>query len=278
MPAVRLLAALLATTALSHAPAFAQPRPPAAEETQAVKLNEVVFRSNLDNSEQRYVELVPAVMPEDRPGDLIIALHGHGSDRWQFIRDPRGECRGVRDAAARHHAILLSPDYRARTSWMGPQAEADLVQIIAEARRRHRLARVFITGGSMGGTSALIFTALHPELIDGVCSLNGTANMLEFDGFQEAVSASYGGTRQSKPEEYRKRSAELHPEKFTMPVAITTGGKDAIVPPQSALRLAEALRLAKRKTMLIHRPEGGHSTSYEDTVRAMEFILRPASR
>lgn len=269
MPPVRLLAALLLMIALPHGPVFA--------EAQAVKLNEGVFRSTLDNSEQRYVELVPTVVPEGRPVDLIIALHGHGSDRWQFIRDARGECRGVRDAAARHHAILLSPDYRARSSWMGPQAEADLVQIIAEARQRHHLGRVFITGGSMGGTSALIFTALHPELIDGVCSLNGTANMLEFDGFQEAVSASYGGTRQSKPEEYRKRSAELHPEKFTMPVAITTGGKDAVVPPQSALRLAEALRQAGRKTLLIHRQEGGHSTSYEDTLRAMEFILRHTS-
>jgi pimeloyl-ACP methyl ester carboxylesterase len=277
MPPVRLLAALLATTALSNAPAFAQNRPSAPEASPAAKLNEGVFRSTLDNTEQRYVELAPVVRPEGRPSDLIIALHGHGSDRWQFIRDPRGECRGVRDAAARHHAILLSPDYRARTSWMGPQAEADLVQIIAEARQRHHLGRVFITGGSMGGTSALIFTALHPELINGVCSLNGTANMLEFEGFQQAVSASYGGTRQSKPEEYQKRSAELHLEKFTMPVAITTGGRDAVVPPQSALRLAESLRQAGRQTLLIHRPEGGHSTSYEDTVRAMEFVLRPTS-
>jgi pimeloyl-ACP methyl ester carboxylesterase len=243
-----------------------------------MKLNEVAFRSDLDNTEQRYVELVPVVRPEGRPGDLIIALHGHGSDRWQFIRDPRGECRGVRDVAARHRAILVSPDYRARTSWMGPKAEADLVQIITEARRRHPPGKTFIMGGSMGGTSALIFTALHPDLIDGVCSLNGTANMLEFDGFKEAVAASYGATREARPDEYRKRSVELHPEKLTMPVAITTGGKDAVVPPQSALRLAESLRLAGRQALLIHRADGGHSTTYEDTVTAMEFILQAAGR
>ena len=63
------------------------------------------------------------------PHDLLVALHGHGSDRWQFIRDGRDECRGTREAAARHGAILVSPDYRAPTSWMGPKAEADLVQI-----------------------------------------------------------------------------------------------------------------------------------------------------
>lgn len=271
-------AAILAAALLHPAWAFAQAAGPAAEAPHDMTLNEVVFRSSLDNTEQRYVELVPVVRPEGRPGDLIIALHGHGSDRWQFIRDARGECRGVRDVAARHRAILVSPDYRARTSWMGPKAEADLVQVITEARRRHQPGKTFITGGSMGGTSALIFTALHPDLIDGVCSLNGTANMLEFDGFKEAVAASYGGTREARPEEYRKRSVELHPEKLTMPVAITTGGKDAIVPPQSALRLAESLRLAGQQALLIHRPDGGHSTTYEDTVRAMEFILRPAGR
>lgn len=272
------LPAVLATLQLSLSWTFAQTLAPGAETVPAMKLNDVVFRSGLDNTEQRYVELVPVVRPEGRPGDLIIALHGHGSDRWQFIRDARGECRGVRDVAARHRAILVSPDYRARTSWMGPKAEADLVQVITEARRRHQPGKTFITGGSMGGTSALIFTALHPDLIDGVCSLNGTANMLEFDGFKEAVAASYGGTREARPEEYRKRSVELHPEKLTMPVAITTGGKDDIVPPQSALRLAESLRLAGRQALLIHRADGGHSTTYEDTVTAMEFILQAAGR
>jgi pimeloyl-ACP methyl ester carboxylesterase len=278
MLSARLPATVLATLQLSLSCTFAQTLPPGAETVPAMKLNEVAFRSDLDNTEQRYVELVPVVRPEGRPGDLIIALHGHGSDRWQFIRDPRGECRGVRDVAARHRAILVSPDYRARTSWMGPKAEADLVQIITEARRRHPPGKTFIMGGSMGGTSALIFTALHPDLIDGVCSLNGTANMLEFDGFKEAVAASYGATREARPDEYRKRSVELHPEKLTMPVAITTGGKDAVVPPQSALRLAESLRLAGRQALLIHRADGGHSTTYEDTVTAMEFILQAAGR
>ena len=31
---------------------------------------------------------------------FLIALHGHGSDRWQYIKDPRDECRVARDVAA----------------------------------------------------------------------------------------------------------------------------------------------------------------------------------
>ena len=128
----------------------------------------------------------------------------------------------------------------------------------------------------MGGTSALIFASLHPQLIAGVCSLNGTANMREYDRFQDAIRDSYGGTKEEIPEEYHQRSVELWPDRLTMPVAVTTGGKDDIVPPQSVLRLVEKLNQAKRRVLSIHRAAGGHATTYEDTCAAMEFMLGAA--
>lgn len=237
--------------------------------TSGAEPSEIVFKSRLDGSEQRYVELMPPGFDAAISYDAVIALHGHGSDRWQFINDLRGECKGLRDVAAKHGLIFISPDYRAKTSWMGPKAEADVVQIIAAVKKRHRTGRVFIAGGSMGGTSALIFAVLHPELIAGVCSLNGTANMVEYAGFKDAIDASYGTA-----DERRKRSPELHAEHLTMPAAITTGGKDTIVPPDSVLRLAEKLKKAGRDVLSIHRENGGHSTTYEDTCAAMEFVLR----
>lgn len=233
--------------------------------------SDVVFKSDIDGSEQRYVELLPPGFDAEKSHDAVIALHGHGSDRWQFIKDQRGECKGLRDVATKHGLIFISPDYRAKTSWLGPKAEADVVQIIAELKRRHRIGFVFIAGGSMGGTSALIFAVLHPELIAGVCSLNGTADMVDYAGFKDAIDASYGSA-----EERRKRSVEPQAERLTMPVAITTGGKDASVPPDSALRLAEKLRKAGRDVLNIHRENAGHSTTYEDTSAAMEFVLQHA--
>jgi dipeptidyl aminopeptidase/acylaminoacyl peptidase len=237
---------------------------------------DIAFISKADGTEQRYVELLPPGFDAAQPHDAVIALHGHGSDRWQFIKAARVECQGVRDVAAKQGLIVVSPDYRAKTSWMGPKAEADVVQIVAELKQRHAIDRVFIAGGSMGGTAALIFAALHPDLICGVCSLNGTANMLEYERFQDAIAESYGGTKAEVPDEYSKRSAELWPDRFGMPVAVTTGGKDTIVPPQSVLRLVQKLRQAGRPVLSIHREAGGHSTSYEDTCAAMEFMLREA--
>ena len=237
---------------------------------------DVAFIASIDGTEQRYVELLPETFEPMHTNDAVIALHGHGSDRWQFIKDMRGECKGVRDVAERFGLIVVSPDYRAKTSWMGPAAEADVVQIIGEVRRRHHVGRVFISGGSMGGAGALTFAALHSDLVAGVCSLNGAANLVEYDKFQEAISASFGGSKADVPDEYRRRSAEYSPERLTMPVAVTTGGKDGTVPPQSVLRLVEKLKQSRRKVLSIHRDDGGHATTYEDTVTAMEFVLREA--
>lgn len=245
--------------------------------TRAAEPVDLAFTADCDGSTEHVVELLPPDF-DTAPHDLLIALHGHGADRWQFIREARDECRGTREAAARHGAILLCPDYRAPTSWMGPKAEADLVQIIAAAKERHRIGRVFVCGGSMGGTGALTFAALHPDLVDGVCSLNGTANLVDYGRFLDAIAASFGGTKEEVPEEYRKRSAEFHAEGLTMPVALTTGGRDEIVPPESVLRLHQSLTALGRPVLLLHRPDRGHDTDLADTTAALDFLFRHPSR
>ena len=237
---------------------------------------DVAFTAAIDGTEQRYVEMLPSGFDPAKEHDVLIALHGHGSDRWQYVRQPRGECSGARAVADKYRMIFIAPDYRAKTSWMGPKAEADLVQIIGKLRREYRVGRVFLVGGSMGGTAVLTFAALHPDLVAGVSSQNGTANLVEYKLFQDAMAASFGGSKQAVPEEYKKRSAEFWPDALTMPIAITAGGKDTLVPPQSVLRLADALKKRERKVLVIYRETGGHSTDQADTVAALEFVVSTA--
>ena len=241
---------------------------------EAAEPVDIAFKAEFDGSEQRYVELLPPDFDAGQMHDVLLLFHGHGSDRWQFIRDERGECRGSRDVAARHGMIVISPDYRAKTSWMGPAAEADVLQIITEVKQRHRVNHVLLCGGSMGGTAVLTFTALHPELVDGVCSLNGTANLMEYDQFQAAIAESFGGSKEEVPEQYRNRSAEFFPQQFNMPLSCTTGGRDTLVPPDSVLRLLKTVEQTNKFAFSIHREEGGHSTTYEDTCAALEFVIK----
>jgi len=237
---------------------------------------DISFISDSDGTEQRYVLLVPEDFDPQTKRTLLIALHGHGSDRWQFARENRPECQGARDVALKHGAIYVSPDYRAKTSWMGPKAEGDLIQIIRSLQKQYPLNRVLLCGGSMGGSSGLTFTALHPDMIDGVVAMNGTANHLEYEMFQDAIAESFGGTKQALPEEYKRRSAEYWPERLLMPIALTTGGKDTLVPPDSTLRLGAILKKINPHVLQLHTPEGGHSTTYEETCTALEFVFEHA--
>jgi lysophospholipase L1-like esterase/pimeloyl-ACP methyl ester carboxylesterase len=236
-------------------------------------IQDVAFTARVDKSEQRYVLATPHGMDSQNPHDLLIALHGHGSDRWQLIKDERSECRGLRDLAAEHQMIFVSPDYRAKTSWMGPLAEADALQILDDLHGQFRVRNVILAGGSMGGTAALTFAAMHPQCVDGVVSLNGTANLVEYPNFADAIAESFGGSREQKPDEYRQRSAEFFPERLTMPVAVTTGGMDSLVPPDSVLRLVGRLEGQGSPVQSIHRADGGHSTTLDDTQAALQFVI-----
>ena len=274
MKACRLciLAVLMASSTLCAADKPAGPTGP------GPAIRDVSFVADFDKSPQRYMMTLPEDFQADRPHDLLVALHGHGSDRRQFVMDKRPECQAARDVAARHKMIFVSPDYRAPASWMNAAAEADVAQIIADLKKQYRLGKVFLTGGSMGGLGCLAFAARRPQLVDGVAAMNGTANLLEYANatFLPAIARSYGGTKAEIPAEWKARSAEYWPERLTMPVGLTTGGKDAAVPPDSVIRLAGVLKQLNRPVLLIHRETGGHSTDLQDATAILEFVIEKA--
>jgi len=239
---------------------------------------DVTFTAACDGTTQRYVRMLPKSLGPETKRHVLVALHGHGSDRWQFADGASPTGVAARNAAAQRGIILILPDYRAKTSWMGPKAEADVCQIIADVNQRYAVDKVILCGGSMGASSALTFAAIHPELIDGVAAMNGTANHLEYDNFQEAIAASFGGTKSEIPAEYKKRSAEFWPGRFTMPVGITASGRDTVVPPDSVLRLAGMLEKAHRPVLAIYRENMGHTSKPEDAQRVIDFVLDRALR
>lgn len=249
---------------------------PHAAGTEGPKPEDVAFVARADGSTQHYVVVLPEAFDRAKPHPLLVVLHGHGSDRWQYVTNPRDECRVARDVAASRRMILISPDYRAKTSWMGPKAEADLLQILQEIKGRYRIGKTIVCGGSMGASSALTFAALHPELVDGVAAMNGTANHLEYENFQDAIRESFGGAKQAVPNEYKKRSAEYWPERLTMPIGLTVGGRDTLVPPESVVRLAGIVKKLQPNVLLVQRPDGGHATDYADGKAVLEFVLGKA--
>ena len=63
-----------------------------------------------------------------------------------------------------------------------------------------------------------------------------------------------------------------------MPVAVTVGGLDTSVPPDSVRRLVQHWqKLGKKDVLMIDRPKVGHETNYDDTVTALEFVIKAAA-
>jgi dipeptidyl aminopeptidase/acylaminoacyl peptidase len=99
---------------------------------------------------------------------------------------------------------------------------------------------------------------------------------VEYENFQDAIRDSFGGTKAEVPQEYRQRSAEFYPERLTMPVGLAVSGKDTTVPPQSVLRLAEALKANHAKVLLVYQKRMPHATQYANARTILEFMLENA--
>jgi pimeloyl-ACP methyl ester carboxylesterase len=242
----------------------------------AAEPRDITFTARTDATVQRYVLVLPEGYWAEQTHHLMVGLHSYGGDRWQFLETKYPTARAAVDTVAKRKMIYVLPEYRGPQSWMGAKAEADVVQIIEEFKARYRVGKVFLCGTSMGGSAALTFTALHPELVDGVIAMNATANYLELDTVNDSVAKSFGGAKARIPLEYKKRSAEYWPERFTMPVAVTGGGKDTLIPPASVTRLADVLRKLGRKVLLIVPPDQGHQTDYPDAMAAFDFVINAA--
>jgi dipeptidyl aminopeptidase/acylaminoacyl peptidase len=240
-------------------------------------IREEGFVASFDGSRQTYLLLESRGSKSTSAPPLIFYLHGAAShqdqgmtskiyndffDRlWSWIQSQNG--------------IYICPEYRG-PSWMGPAAESDMVDILAALRNRYTNSKVLLTGGSMGGTSALIFAARHPELLHGVYALCPATEMTEmYPAFTEQLLPSYGGTPEEVPEVYRERSSRNYTEALSqLPVAIIHGAKDALIPVSHSRAIVQSLRAQNAKLQYVEVEGGSHDAlNPADVPSAMNFLI-----
>jgi pimeloyl-ACP methyl ester carboxylesterase len=182
---------------------------------------------------------------------ISIHLHGHGSHGDQlFTRKDIAE--GWLPVLRKYGCGLLSPNLR-DDAWMSPAAARDLRELIAFVRAEYEADRFVIVTGSMGGTAALIYAALHPEDISGIvaacpatdigsyhgwCRQNNTGILKEI---ADAIEDSYGGTPDTRPDVYAAHSALRNADRLTMPGYLIHGDADSIIPVEQSRQLANGL-------------------------------------
>jgi len=181
----------------------------------------------------------------------VAQLHGHGSTGDQIFT--RADLRALWLPHYRRLGLgILSPNLRGN-AWMGPDAAADLRALLNWARNALGAERFLFTSGSMGATGNLIYAVLHPEDASAVAARCPATDLAEYhawlaahpggvrDEIRRAIESAYGGTPDEAPDSYSAHSALRHARRLTMPLHLSHGDADALIPVDQSRRLASAL-------------------------------------
>jgi dipeptidyl aminopeptidase/acylaminoacyl peptidase len=224
--------------------------------------------------------------PPATGGAWVVVLHGHGShgDQLYTRADITEHWLGPLWGAG---LGLLTPNLR-DNAWMSPPAVDDLHDLVGWTRRRFKVGRFLFLSGSMGGTGNLIYAALHPEDCAAVAALGATTDLTAHHdwcmgfagGIQrqvgEAIEKAYGGPPAAAPERYRRHSPLFHADRLTMPIFLSHGESDALMPVDGIRQLAAQLK-DRPDVVYLEIPHGNHDSPLF-TRTAMEWLLRQAGR
>jgi len=214
----------------------------------------------------------------------VVFLHGYGSVGDQLYTHADLRAKWLPSFLAAGLGIL-SANLRGN-AFMCPAAVEDLHDLLNWLRERHHAKTFLFFSGSMGGISNLIYAMLHPEDCAAVAALGAATNLAEHyawdmkheSGIQleigEAYAKAYGGTPEEKPDFYRNHSPVFNADRYTMPLYLSHGEKDDLIPVEEMRDLAARLS-GKSNVTYVEIPGGDHDSPcfYEP---AMEWLLKQA--
>jgi dipeptidyl aminopeptidase/acylaminoacyl peptidase len=164
---------------------------------------------------------------------------------------------------------------------MGPAAEADVLDILNLLTKRYPGRRLILAGGSMGGTSALIFASRNPKAVDGVIALcPATDPALMFGVFPEHFVESYGGSPEKVSQVFSDRTSRNRVDALaSLPLAIVHGSADAIIGVDHSRILVSQLKQRGARCHYTEIPEGDHDSPLQIPLSMLlDFVMSKDSK
>ncbi len=192
---------------------------------------------------ERFYLKVPQQYSSARKWPLIVCFHGRGGDHRHILRP---QLERFNRLALEQGYILLSPDCGS-DHWMNYGAMSIVERLLGLLLECLSVDedRIHLFGVSMGGSSALVFAAHHPDAVASVCSVSGATDyeQLYREGrFSSSLSQAFGGSLEEVPEVYRDLSPLRRVEQLCrIPILLIHGAKDEIIPPHHSRRLYREL-------------------------------------
>jgi len=170
---------------------------------------------------------------------------------------------------------------------MCPASVDDLTALLCYLSEEHQARKFILASGSMGGTSNLIYAALHPEMVSGVVALCPATDLASYCDWcrayqsgvwreiYDAIVLAYGGSPADVPDVYAAHSALNGADRLKMPVAVVHGTADEIIPVSQSRRFAGA-KANSSSFLYIEIPDGDHDSPISRRVGAVEWVLDAA--
>lgn len=208
-----------------------------------------------------------AIALPGRRRQWVVHLHGHGSTGDQpFTR------KDIRENWLERYLDLgvgvLSPNLRGN-AWMSPPAVRDLRALLSWTRGTFAVQAFYFLSGSMGGTSNLIYACLHPQDVAAVAALCPATDIAAYHAWlcgdtggvkhqiRAAIESAYGGAPEGNPSPYAAHSALANARRLTMPLLLSHGTADPLIPVEQSRRLAETLA-GRNNVTYVEIPNGNH--------------------
>lgn len=241
----------------------------------------ITYRSSVDGAEDWALFL-----PGDRSKNTIVYLHGSFSYADQIFTRKDVRQFWLTRIQAGHHP-LISVNLRG-TAYMSPAATADLTDLLGYCQDELGCQRFVLLGGSGGASSAMAYAVLHPEKIHGVIAMGMCDILARLDFARQSrnpvlqelaktVFAAYGAAPEEKPELYKARSVLAHADRLTMPVILTMGEADSLIPVAETRKIAAAMK-GKGNFVYHEIPKGGHDAALWVDIDLEKLEIREPSR
>ncbi len=217
--------------------------------------------------------------PASGPSGPPLLVDVHGGPTGQSVVDwvPR-----VRFFVSRGWAVL-APNYRGSTGYgrtyeraLGERwGELDVTDTVAGIRAAGRdgwadAGHAAVMGGSAGGFTALLVGAQTPPVVRAVVSLYGVTDLFDLAATTHRFESRYldrlVGTLPEHADRYRDRSPVAHANDIGVPVLVLQGAIDAVVPPDQAKLMVDAMRAAGAPVEHHVYDGEGHGWSRADTI------------
>ena len=205
------------------------------------------------------------------PVPLVVGLHTWSYDRFNQEKNYLPLC-------LEYGCALLLPEFRGRNIESNPQradacgsekAIRDVLDAVRWAAENYPIDRenIFLLGCSGGGQMALLAAEAAPELFRAVEAWCPVSDLTLWHRYLSERGKRYirhmeactGGTPETRPEEYARRSPSTRAEKLKdLPVSIHHGRNDPIVPFRHSLLFAEKLEASGNDRVYLDIFDGGH--------------------